>query len=177
MTDVSSCLGISSQQTRRKEHTLIRMDILIMFSLLRLRAGGVDRAVGKSLALLQTGGDLDSMHGPGLLVFIPCRAGDVSAHDCLNGENAQLAYLHTPVLQDWAEGFRDLGREVEGDEVGAEGGVCFLQGLEPRLRAEGEENTLVRDTLFWRRTVLASCLNRQLWYWWGELYTFSMITS
>jgi hypothetical protein len=36
------------------------------------------------------------------------------------------------VLQDWAEGFRDLGREVEGDEVGAEGGVCFLQGLEPR---------------------------------------------
>jgi hypothetical protein len=36
----------------------------------------------------------------------------------------------------------NMGREVEGDEVGAEGGVCFLQGLEPRLRAEGEENTL-----------------------------------
>jgi phosphoribosylaminoimidazole-succinocarboxamide synthase len=34
---------------------------LIMFSLLRLRAGGVDRAVGESLALLQTGGDLDSI--------------------------------------------------------------------------------------------------------------------
>jgi phosphoribosylaminoimidazole-succinocarboxamide synthase len=34
-------------------------DILIMFSLLRLRARGVDRAVGESLALLQTGGDLD----------------------------------------------------------------------------------------------------------------------
>jgi hypothetical protein len=60
--------------------------------------------------------------------------------------------LHTPVLQDWAERFRDLGREVEGDEVGAEGGVCFLQGLEPRLRAEGEENTLVRDTLFCGRS-------------------------
>lgn len=146
---------ISSQRIRRKEHTLIRMNILIMLALLRLRAGGVDRAVGESLALLQTGGDLDSMHGAGLLVFIPCRAGDVAADDCLNGENAQLAHLHTPVLQDWAEGFRDLGREVEGDEVGAEGGVSLCQGLEPRLRAEGEENTLVRDTLFWRRTSIS----------------------
>ena len=144
----TSTTDISSQQTQQKEHTLIRMNILIMFSLLRLRAGGIDRAVGESLALLQTGGDLDSMHGSGLLVLIPCRTGDVSAHNCFNGENAQLAHLHTPVLQDWAERLRDLGREVEGDEVGAEGGVCFLQGLEPRLSAESEENTLVRDTLF-----------------------------
>lgn len=131
------------------------MNILIMLALLCLRAGGVDRAVGEGLALLQTGGDLDSMHGAGLLVFVPCRAGDVPADNCLNGENAQLAHLHAAVLQDWAEGFRDLGWEVEGDEVGAEGGVCLCQGLEPRLRTEGEENTLVRDTLFRRRTSIS----------------------
>lgn len=134
-----------------------------MLALLRLGAGGVDRAVGESLALLQTGGDLDSMHGPGLLVFIPCRAGDVSADDCLNGQNAQLAHLHTTVLQDGAEGFRDLGREVEGDEVGAEGGVCLCQGLEPRLRAEGEENALVRNTLFCKRTGISKQSIKQLW--------------
>lgn len=121
----TSGTDISSQWIRRKEHTLIRMNILIMLALLCLRAGGVDRAVGEGLALLQAGGDLDSMHGAGLLVFIPCRAGDVSADNCLNGENAQLADLHTTVLQGWAEGFRDLGREVECDEVGAEGGVCL----------------------------------------------------
>lgn len=124
-----------------------------MLALLRLRAGGVDRTVGEGLTLLQTGGDLDSMHSSGFLIFIPCGASDVSADYCLNGENAQLAYLHTTVLQDGTERFRDLGREVECDKVRAERGVCLLQGLEPCLRAESEENTLVGDTLFLEKSL------------------------
>lgn len=90
-----------------------------MFALLRLRTGRVYRAVGESLALLQTGGDLDSVHGAGLFVFVPGRAGDVAADNRFNGENAQLAHLHATVLQYRAQGFRNLGWEIEGDEMSA----------------------------------------------------------
>lgn len=123
------------------------MNVLIVFTLLGLGAGGVDRAAGEGLALLQTGGDLDAVNGAGLLVFVPGGTGDVSANDCLDGENAQLAHLHAAVLQHRAQGLGDLGREIEGDEVGAQRGVGFSQGLEPCLCAESEKDSLVRDTL------------------------------
>ena len=123
------------------------MNVLIVLALLCLCAGSVDRAVGESLALLQTDGDLDSMHGAGLFVFVPGRTGDVSADNCLNGENAQLAHLHATVLQDRTQGLGNLGREVESNEMGAQGGVGLGQGLEPCLRAESEEDALVGDTL------------------------------
>jgi hypothetical protein len=123
------------------------MNILIVLALLGLCAGGVNRAVGESLALLQTSGDLDSMHGAGLFVFVPGRTGDVSADNCLNRKNAQLAHLHTTVLQDRAQGLRNLGREIEGNEMGAQGGVGLGQSLEPCLRAESEEDALAGDAL------------------------------
>lgn len=90
-----------------------------MLALLCLCTGRVYRAIGESLALLQTGGDVDSVHSAGLFVFVPGRAGDVTADDCLDGEDAQLAHLHTTVLQYRAQGLRNLGWEIEGDEMSA----------------------------------------------------------
>ena len=90
-----------------------------MLALLSLRAGCVDRTIRESLTLLQTSRDINAVHSASLLVLIPSRAGDVSADDSLNGKDLQLAHLHAAVLQDWAQGLRDLGREVESEEVGA----------------------------------------------------------
>lgn len=137
----------SDDNTETESRTLVWVDVLIMLALLGLSAGGVDGAIGEGLALLQTGGDLDAVHGACLLVFVPGGAGDVAAHDCLDREDAQLAHLHAAVLQDRAQGLGDLGREIEGDEMGAQGGVGFGQSFEPCLRAKGEEDTLVGDTL------------------------------
>lgn len=123
-----------------------------MLAQLRLRAGGVDGSIGESLALLQARGDLDAVHGAGLLVLLPGRAGDVPTDDRLNGENAELAHLHTPVLQGGTKRLGDLGRKVEGDEVGAESRNSLREDLEPGLGAEGEQDTLVRNTLFILKT-------------------------
>lgn len=127
---------------------MIGVDILIMLALLCLCAGGVDRAIGESLAFLQSGGDLDPVHGSGLFIFIPCRASDVSTDNCLDGKNTQLAHLHTPVLQDGTQRLRNLGWEIEGDEMSAQRGNCLCQSLKPCLRAKSEKNTLVGDALF-----------------------------
>lgn len=118
-----------------------------MLALFRLSAGSIDRAIGESLALLQAWGDLDAVNGAGLLVLIPGRAGDVSADNGLDGEDAELANLHATVLKNGAQGFGDLRRKVEGDEVCAQGGDGFLQSIEPCAGAEGEQNSLVRDSL------------------------------
>lgn len=131
--------------------TLVRMNVLIMLTLLGLGAGRVDRAVGKGLALLQAGGDRDAVDSAGLLVFLPGGAGDVSANDSLNREDAELAHLHTPVLQHWSQRRGNLGREVEGEEVGAQARNRVRQDFEPCLGAESEQDTLVRDTLYRRQ--------------------------
>jgi hypothetical protein len=127
--------------------TLIGVDVLIVLAQLCLRAGGVDGSIGEGLAFLQAWGDLDAMHGAGLLVLLPGRAGDVSTDDSLDGKNAELAHLHTPVLQGGTKRLGDLGRKVEGDEVGAESRNSLREDLEPGLSAESEQNTLVRDAL------------------------------
>jgi hypothetical protein len=38
--------------------------------------------------------------------------------------------------------------EVESDEVGAEGGNCFLKDLEPGFCAKGKEFAFVWDSLY-----------------------------
>jgi hypothetical protein len=124
------------------------MDILIVLAQLGLGAGGVDRSIGEGLALLQTRGDLDAVHGTGLLVLLPGRAGDVSTDDSLDRKNAELAHLHATVLQLGTKRFGDLRRKVEGDEVGAESRNGLSKDLEPGLGAESEQDTLVRDALF-----------------------------
>jgi hypothetical protein len=55
--------------------------------------------------------------------------------------------LHCPVLQYWFERSRDLGGEVESEEVGAQSGNAIGEDLEPRLRAKSEEDAFVGNSL------------------------------
>lgn len=139
---------------------LVRMDVLIVLAELRLRAWGVDGPVGESLALPQSGGDLDAVHGARLLVLLPRRSGDVPAHDALDREHLQLAHLHAAVLQRRAEGRGDLGREVEREEVGAEGGDRVREDLQPGLGAEGEQDALVGDAVLHDHVVRGDAVGR-----------------
>ena len=124
------------------------MNVLVVLAQLGLGAGCVDRAVGESLALLQTRGDRQAVHSAGLLVLLPRGTGDVSTDNGLNGEDAELANLHAAVLQHRTQRCGDLGREIEGEEVGAQTGDGLCQDLEPCLGAESKKNALVRDALY-----------------------------
>lgn len=111
------------------------MNVLIMLALLRLGTGSINRTIREGLALPQTLGDLDPVHGAGFLVLVPGGPGDVTADDGLNGEDLQLAHLHASVLEDGTQRLGDLRREVEGEEVGAERGDFVGEDLEPGFRA------------------------------------------
>lgn len=124
------------------------MDVLIVFSLLRLRAGRVDRPIGEGLTLLQPRRNGDTVDSAGLLVLVPGRAGDVAADDGLNGEDLQLAHLHAAVLEDGAQRRGDLRGQVEGEEVRAEPWDGVGEDLEPCFGAEREKDAFVGDTLF-----------------------------
>lgn len=124
------------------------MNVLIVLAQLGLGAGCVDRTVGESLALLQTGGDSQAVHCARLLVLLPSGAGDVAADDGLNGENSELADLHAAVLQHRVQRGGDLGREIEGKEVSAQTGDGLCQDLEPCLGAESKKDALVGDSLY-----------------------------
>lgn len=128
-------------------HTLVRVNVLIMLALLGLRARGVYRAIRKRLAFPQTSRDLDPMHRAGRLVLLPRGPGDVPTDNGLDREDLELAHLHAPVLEDRAERRGDLRREIEGQEVCAQRGDGFGEDLEPRLRAEGEEDAFIGDSL------------------------------
>lgn len=129
-------------------HTLVRMDVLVVLAQLGLGAGCVDRTVGEGLALLQTRGDRQAVHSAGLLVLLPSGAGDVATDDGFDGEDAELADLHAAVLQHRAQRGGDLGGKIQREEVGAQTGDFLCQDVEPCLSAEGEEDALVRDSLY-----------------------------
>lgn len=152
---------------------MVWVNVLIMLSLLCLCAWGVDRAIRDGFALLQSGSNLDSVHGARLLVFLPRRPGDVSTNDSLDGKDLQLAHLHAPVLEHRPKRLGDLWREVEGEEMCAQRGDGLRQGLKPCLCAEGEKNAFVRNTLL---THLVSYEPEMYWET-GGMNTFSMITS
>lgn len=113
------------------------------------------------------------MHSAGFLVFLPRRAGDVSAYDGFDGEDLVFSNLHASILQCWAERLRDLRREVERDEMRAKVRDGALQDLEPGFGTEGEEFAFVGDALYFLQLVSTP--------WCGKFYsgqgTFSMITS
>ena len=88
------------------------------------------------------------MHRARSLILLPGRTGDVTTHDCFNGQDAELADLHAAVLEDGTQRLGDLRGQVESQEVGAEGGEGGGQDGEPFLRAQGEEDAFVGDTLF-----------------------------
>lgn len=82
-------------------HTLIRVDVFIMFALFGFGAGSVDRAIGEGFALPQTRSYLDSVHGTGLLVLVPSGPSDVASDYGFNGKNLKLPHLHASVLKGW----------------------------------------------------------------------------
>jgi hypothetical protein len=59
------------------------------------------------------------MHSAGLLILIPGRSGDISAHNSFNWEDLVFAYLHASILKSGALRLWDLRGEVEGDEMSA----------------------------------------------------------
>jgi hypothetical protein len=130
-----------------RKRTLVGMNVLIVLAQLGLGAGCIDRAIREGLALLQTRGYRQAVHSAGLLVLLPGGSGDVSTDNSLNWENAELADLHAAVLQHRAQRGGDLGREIEGEEVGAQTGDGLCQDLEPCPGAEGEQDSLVRNAL------------------------------
>ena len=129
-------------------YTLIRMNILIMFTQLGLRTRGIDRSIGKRLTLPQARLDGETVDRAVSLVLLPRGAGDVTAHDGLNGQDAELADLHAAVLEDGAQRLGDLRGQVEGQEVRAEGGEGGGEHFEPFAGAEGEEDAFVGDALY-----------------------------
>lgn len=131
----------------RARQTLVGVDILVVFSLLSLGTRCVDWAVRELLTLLQAGRDTDAVNSPGLLVLLPGGAGDVTADNSFDGQNAELAHLHRAVLQNRAERLGDLGWEVEGKEVRAECRDSLLEDLEPGLGTKSKKDALVGNTL------------------------------
>ena len=119
-----------------------------MLTQLGLRARGIDRSIRERLTLPQTGLDGETMHRAVSLVLLPRGAGDVTAHNGLNGQDAELADLHTAVLEDGTQRLGDLRGQVEGQEVRAEGGEGGGEHFEPFAGAEGKEDAFVGDALF-----------------------------
>ena len=60
------------------------------------------------------------MHRSTFLVLLPGAARDVPTYDCFYGEDAEAPNLHAPVQKLLVESMRDLRRQVEGEEMGAE---------------------------------------------------------
>lgn len=117
------------------------------------------------------------MHRAVSLVLLPRGAGDVTAHDRLNGQDAELADLHAAVLEDRSQRLGDLRGQVEGQEVRAEGGESGGEHFEPFAGAEGEEDAFVGDALVIISLVLIGmCRGIENWGI-GMGHTFSIITS
>ncbi|KAI6951509.1 hypothetical protein KC348_g3 [Hortaea werneckii] len=92
---------------------LSRGNILIVRALLGLRGRSPNRAF-QLLTLPQPRRHGDPMHGARALVLGPGGAGDVAAHDGLEGQDRVLADLHSAVLEGGTEGAGDAGGK--GDE-------------------------------------------------------------
>ncbi|KAI7456555.1 hypothetical protein KC368_g34 [Hortaea werneckii] len=90
-----------------------RGNILIVRALLGLRGRSPNRAF-QLLTLPQPRRHGDPMHGARALVLGPGGAGDVAAHDGLEGQDRVLADLHSAVLEGGTEGAGDAGGK--GDE-------------------------------------------------------------
>lgn len=73
-------------------------DVLVVVADLGLGGGSVDR-LGQLVGLLQALGQLDAAHLAGLLVAGPAAAGDVAAHDALNGQHGQLTAHHAVAVE------------------------------------------------------------------------------
>lgn len=90
------------------------MDIFVVLSGFGFSRGSIDCALGEGLGVLQAGGDGNSVHGGGFLVFFPGGSGDVAPDYGFDGEDAQFAHLHGAVTEESVLGGGDGGGEGEG---------------------------------------------------------------
>jgi len=111
---------------------------------LSLGGGGVD-GLGQFVGLFQALGQLDAAHLAGLLVAGPAAAGDVAAHDALDGQHGQLAAHHAVAVElGLLEELRHIlhvhAQHVVGQQIA---GV-----IEPEFAHLGEHGALFGDLVF-----------------------------
>lgn len=87
------------------------------------------------------------MDSPRTLVLGPGGAGDVAAHDGLEGQDRVLADLHCAVLEGGTEGSGDAGGQGGGEEVGFEVWEFGGDEGEPVRGELGEEGAFGGDAL------------------------------
>lgn len=110
---------------RNMLHTLVRMNVFIMVTLLCLGARSIYWPIRECFTFFKARGNLDSMDSTRLLVLLPCRSSNISANNGLDRKDLEFAHLHASILEQRAERFRDLGREVESKEMRAQGRDSF----------------------------------------------------
>ena len=125
-------------------NALLVGDVLVVVADLCLGGGGVD-GLGQLIGLLQALGQLDAAHLASLLVACPAAAGNVAAHNALDGQHGQLAAHHAVAGElGLAEELRHIlhihAQHVVGQQIA---GV-----IEPELAHLGEHGALFGDLVF-----------------------------
>ena len=128
--------------------SLLRRDVLILVAEFGFGAWRPERTF-QLLALLQTSGHADAVHGAALLVLGPRAAGNVAAHNGFEGEDLETADRHAAVLELGAQscGEGKGGGEVGAQEVSFERGDLAREEVEPVRCEKGEESALFWDAL------------------------------
>ena len=119
-------------------------DVLVVVADLGLGGGGVD-GLRQLLGLLQTLGQLDAAHLAGLLVAGPAAAGDVAAHDALDGQHGQLAAQHAVAVE---LGLPEELRHILHVHAQHMVGQQILGIVEPELAHLGEHGALFGHLVF-----------------------------
>ena len=111
---------------------------------LGLGGRSVDR-LGQLVGLLQAFRQLDAAHLAGLLVAGPAAAGNVAAHDALNGQHGQLAAHHAVAVElRLLEKFRHILHVHAQHMVGQQ----ITGVIEPELAHLGQNGALFGDLVF-----------------------------
>lgn len=120
-------------------HRPLPRDILIVLSLLCLRARSPDRLL-QPLTLPQTLRHCHPVHRAVLLVLGPCGAGDVAAHDGLKRYDGDAAYDH-------AAGGEGGGGKGIAEDVRAKGWEGGVDEVEPEAGELGQDGAFGGDAL------------------------------
>ncbi len=138
---------------------LVEVDRLVVADV-GLRRGREDR-LGQLLGLPQALGQGDPRDGARRLVVLPARAGDVAAHDALDGQHLELAHVQRPaahlvghVLGDRHEVVRhDVPRLVEpegrqrGQHLALVGNRCRMHDVVRRDPVRGDHQDAVAEVV------------------------------
>ena len=119
-------------------------DVLVVVADLGLGGGSVDR-LGQLVGLLQALGQLNAAHLAGLLVAGPAAAGDVAAHDALNGQHGQLTAHHAVAVE---LGLLEELRHILHVHAQHMVGQQIAGVIEPEFAHLGQNGALFGDLVF-----------------------------